>query len=316
MEKENFNFRTDMADERVDSYKKINNLSEVDGIKVSTDSKDGVHTTIVDVLNENGEKAISKKIGRYITLEIQDLKYLEEEQKENIVSMISSMLKELLPQDYKKSIIVLGLGNEYVTPDSLGPKVVKDIEITRHLIKLAKEFIDDNTREISALAPGVLGTTGIETSEIISAVVEKAKIDVIIAIDSLASQNMDRLGTTIQITNTGITPGSGVQNKREGITQEVLHVPVIAIGVPTVVDMASITNEAIDKMIHQVGNEEEKAEKEEKLFSDLEKDERYQMIAKLLDTKNYMVTPKDIDAVIEIVSNMISKSINLSLKVE
>ena len=159
---------------------------------------------------------------------------------------------------------------------------------------------------MSAIAPGVLGTTGIETSEIVYSIVKKINVDMVVAIDSLASQSINRLGKTIQLSNTGITPGAGIQNKREGIDKNTLGIPVIAIGVPTVVDMATITNETIDKMIQNTdvsGN-----------FSNASKEERYSVIAKILDTENYMVTPKDIDNVVDVISSIISDSINMSLQ--
>ena len=249
MNKNYLNFRTDMADERVDTYKKVHNLSEIDGIKVSTNAKDSVITTIVDVLNENGEKAVGKKKGKYITVEIQDVSYIDEKEKEKIQINLSKNIHDLIGNDILKSVMVVGLGNIAVTPDALGPKVVQNIEITRHLIKFANNLVEPNTREISAISPGVLGTTGIETSEIIHSIVEKIKPDILIVIDSLSSHSIHRVGCTIQLSNTGITPGEGVRNKRSELNEDTLGIPVIAIGVPTVVDMATITNEAIDKMI-------------------------------------------------------------------
>lgn len=299
-------FETDMADERVDMYKKINNLTEVDGIKVETNRNNGFITTNVEVLNENGSKAISKEIGKYVTMQIENINYMEEEEKKNIVNELARVITELIGKDTQKSVMVLGLGNINVTPDALGPKVVNDVDITRHLINFAKELVEQDTRSVCAIAPGVLGTTGIETSEIVDSIVKKINVDMIIAIDSLASQSVNRLGNTIQISNTGITPGSGINNKREGINKKALGIPVIAIGVPTVVDMATITNETIDKMIGNANVEGN--------FSDASKEERYNVIAKLLNTENYMVTPKDIDNVIDKVSKLIVKAINLSLQ--
>lgn len=306
MNEKECNFRTDMADERVDMYKKINNLTEIDGIKVETRKNEGVITTNVEVLNENGSKAISKEIGKYITMEIENISYLEDDEKENIVRELSNVITNLIGNDTDKSVLVLGLGNINVTPDALGPKVVNDIEITRHLLSLAKELVEQNTRSVCAIAPGVLGTTGIETTEIVYSIVKKINVDMVIAIDSLASQSIKRLGQTIQISNTGITPGSGISNKKEGINEKTLGIPVIAVGIPTVVDMATITNETIDKMIGATGENGD--------FSDKSKEERYNMIANLLNTENYMVTPKDIDNVIDVISNIIGKGINLSLQ--
>jgi len=313
------NFKTDMADERVDTYKRVNNLTEIDGVKVESKNDEIVTTTTVDVLNENGATALSKEIGKYITMEIKDIKYLEEKDKNKIINTLSNEIKNLIGEDKTKSILVVGLGNIYVTPDSLGPKVVQTVDITRHLINFAKDLVEPDTRSVSALSPGVLGTTGIETSEIITSVCNEVKPDIIIAIDSLASSSINRLGTTIQLSNTGITPGAGVRNKREGINQNTLNVPVIAIGVPTVVDMATITSEAIDKMVdvtkQKIENGDNSVNKEqiEKVINIFNDDNKYNMIANVLDTDNFIVTPKEIDDVIQIVSDLISGGINMSI---
>lgn len=313
------NFKTDMADERVDTYKRVNNLTEIDGVKVESKNDEIVTTTTVDVLNENGATALSKEIGKYITMEIKDIKYLEEKDKNKIINTLSNEIKNLIGEDKTKSILVVGLGNIYVTPDSLGPKVVQTVDITRHLINFAKDLVEPDTRSVSALSPGVLGTTGIETSEIITSVCNEVKPDIVIAIDSLASSSINRLGTTIQLGNTGITPGAGVRNKREGINQNTLNVPVIAIGVPTVVDMATITSEAIDKMVEvtkqKIENGDNSVNKEqiEKVINIFNDDNKYNMIANVLDTDNFIVTPKEIDDVIQIVSDLISGGINMSI---
>lgn len=313
------NFKTDMADERVDTYKRVNNLTEIDGVKVESKNDDIVTTTTVDVLNENGATALSKEIGKYITMEIKDIKYLEEKDKNKIINTLSNEIKNLIGEDKTKSILVVGLGNIYVTPDSLGPKVVQSVDITRHLINFAKDLVEPDTRSVSALSPGVLGTTGIETSEIITSVCNEVKPDIVIAIDSLASSSINRLGTTIQLSNTGITPGAGVRNKREGINQNTLNVPVIAIGVPTVVDMATITSEAIDKMVEvtkqKIENGDNSVSKEqiERVINIFNDDNKYNMIANVLDTDNFIVTPKEIDDVIQIVSDLISSGINMSI---
>ena len=313
------NFKTDMADERVDTYKRVNNLTEIDGVKVESKNDEVVTTTTVDVLNENGATALSKEIGKYITMEIKDIKYLEEKDKNKIINTLSNEIKNLIGEDKTKSILVVGLGNMYVTPDSLGPKVVQSVDITRHLINFAKDLVEPDTRSVSALSPGVLGTTGIETSEIITSVCNEVKPDIVIAIDSLASSSINRLGTTIQLSNTGITPGAGVRNKREGINQNTLNVPVIAIGVPTVVDMATITSEAIDKMVEvtkqKIENGDNSVNKKqiEKVINIFNDDNKYNMIANVLDTDNFIVTPKEIDDVIQIVSDLISSGINISI---
>lgn len=321
MNKKYLDFRTDMADERVDVYKKVHNLTKIDGVEVVSKTDNGVITTTVNVLNKNGEKAVMKKIGKYVTMEITDINYLEEKDKEIVGELVANEVREMIGKDNSKSILVVGLGNIAVTPDSLGPKVVKNIDITRHLLNYAKDLVESNTRSVSAISPGVLGTTGIETYEIVNSIVQNVSPDMIIVIDSLASQSIHRIGNTIQLSNTGITPGEGVRNKRQAIDKESLGVPVIAIGVPTVVDMATITNEAIDKMIESAknqvndfGNGNENKQDMIKMLETLENDTRYDMIANVLNTQNYIVTPKEIDDVIELVSKVISNGINIAIQ--
>ena len=325
------NFRTDMADERVDTYKQVHNLSDIDGIKVESKDKDGINTTIVDVVNENGKQALGKELGKYITIEKYDMEYLDEEQKQLVIKELADNINLLVngiskvnieneTNENNKSILVVGLGNSSVTPDALGPKVISYINITRHIIKYADNLIEPGTREISGISPGVLGTTGIETSEIIASVIDKVKPEMLIVIDSLASKSISRIGKTIQLSNTGITPGAGVNNKRSALDEKTLGIPVIAVGVPTVVDMATITNEAIDKLIESIKNEVTNytnnnigEEKINNIFEFFEKDERYNMIANALDSENYIVTPKEIDNVIAKISEIIASSINVAL---
>lgn len=288
-----FKYNTDMADERVDEYKVINNMSSIDGIEVTQEKYDEFKITQVNVLNENGAEAIDKKVGKYITFEMEDIKYIEDRQM--IIDKLEEQLKNLI--DKNKSVMIVGLGNLYVTPDALGSKVVNGIEVTRHILEFAKEMIDSNTREVSAICPGVMGNTGIQTSEIISAVSEIVKPQYIIVIDSLMSKSIKRVGSSIQISNTGITPGSGITGINNSIDSDSTGATVISLGVPMVVDMATITNDALSKIEN----------------NDDEKGERYHQIANVLDTENYIVTPKDIDELIEIMSEIISESINKAM---
>jgi len=314
-----FNFRTDMADERVDTYKQVHNLTEINGIKVESKTEDIIKTTTVDVLNENGKNAVKKDIGKYITMEIKDVEYLTEEQKQSVITAVANQIKILIGKEVN-NILIVGLGNEAVTPDALGPKVVSFVNVTRHMLKYAKEFVEPGTKEISAISPGVLGTTGIETEEIVEAVTKIVNPEVLIVIDSLASMSMDRLGKTIQLGNTGITPGAGIGNKRKALNKESLGTKVIAVGVPLVVDMATITNEAIDKLTNNLRNEATNymnhgldKSKVEELFSLFDKDDRYTMIANALHTDNYIVTPKEIDSVLLKISEIIASGLNVAL---
>lgn len=286
-------YNTDMADERVDEYKVINNISSIDGIEITEEKFDEFKITQVNVLNQNGADAIDKKIGKYITFEMDNVKYLDNKNK--VILKLNEYLKELI--NTNEPVMVVGLGNLYVTPDALGSKVVNSIEVTRHILKLAKEMIDSNTREVSAICPGVMGNTGIQTSEIISSVSNIVKPKYIIVIDSLMSKSIKRVGASIQLSNTGITPGSGITGFNSAIDKESTGATVISLGVPMVVDMATITNDALSKIEN---NEDEQGE-------------RYYKIANILDTENYIVTPKDIDELIQIMSEIISESINKAM---
>lgn len=286
-------FNTDMADERVDEYKIINNMSAIDGIEITEEKYEEFKVTEVNVINENGANAIEKDIGKYITFEMDNIKYINDINK--VTEKIIQILNELIQKE--KSVMVVGLGNMYVTPDALGAKVVKGIEVTRHILLLAKEILSENTREVSAICPGVMGNTGIQTSEIITAVSKIVSPEYIIVIDSLMSKSIKRVGASIQISNVGITPGSGITGINSKIDENSTGAKVIALGVPMVVDMATITNEALNKIENTTD----------------EKNERYKKIADILDTENYIVTPKDIDELIEIMANIISKSINESM---
>ena len=247
-----YNFRTDLADERNTVYKKINNLQEVEGIEVNEEEfNNNIKMTKIIVVDENGEKSLGKPKGVYITIDINNLHIAQDEEIENAASCLSKELKDLIQKysDRSSEILVVGLGNEYVTPDALGPKVISDIDVTRHILNYMPNVLEQGTSPVSAISPGVLGTTGIETVEILKGIVENVKPKLLIVIDALASRNINRISKTIQLSDTGISPGSGVGNKRNEISYNTLNVPVIAIGVPTVVDLATITDDCLDIFI-------------------------------------------------------------------
>ncbi len=230
-----FNFRTDLALERRDIFKKNNNLQEIDGIETESEDVDqNLKVSRVMITNENGEKAIGKPIGTYITIDIKKLKIAEEEEIQKSAETLANELKEVINKHiaFKDDILVVGLGNLYVTPDSLGPKVINDIDVTRHIIKYLPQYIDENARPVSAISPGVLGTTGIETLEILEGIVQKIQPKLLIVIDALASRSIERISSTIQISDTGIVPGAGVGNTRKEISKNTLGIPVIAIRDP------------------------------------------------------------------------------------
>ena len=240
--------RTDLALENREFYKSAMNLEdEIPGIETIYDNLDGdLNITTVKILNEDAVNILNKPIGDYITIES---KYMNDEVlsiDEKIINKLANILKALINTSNKSnfSILVVGLGNSDVTPDALGPKVVDNLAINRHLFKYHPELLDSSVKvAISAIVPGVLGTTGIDTCEIIKGIVEKTSPDAVIIVDALAAKEMHRISHTIQITNTGIVPGSGVQNSRNAINKDVLGIPVIAVGVPTVAGIPSMVDE-------------------------------------------------------------------------
>lgn len=294
-------FRTDMADERVKEYEKDG--QKVEGISSENINVEGkIKVTKVKVLNERGKEKIGKDIGTYITIEIKEIEIINEEEIEKISKILSEQISELI-KSYK-SILVVGLGNIDTTVDSIGPKVVKDLKITRHIKKYAPDLIDNETKDISGIAPGVLGTTGIETGEILKGIVEKVKPDAIIAIDALMSKDISRLFKTIQISNTGITPGAGVGNNRKEISLRTMGVPVIAIGVPTLVEAATIVADSIELIANQF--------EEFKELKNASKEDKYRLMKAVLEPSkfNLTVTPKEVDDLVDNMKTIISHGIN------
>lgn len=307
-----YNFRTDLACERRDIYKRVNGLEEIDGIE--TEQKgDEIKINTVRVTNEKGAQAIGKPIGTYITVDIKNFKIADEDKIQKASEVVTEELKKLIDEHSAKTddILVVGLGNRFVTPDSLGPKVITDIEITRHLLKYAPQYLAPDTRPVSAVSPGVLGTTGIETFEIVKGIVDNVKPKLLIVIDALASRSIERISSTIQIADTGIVPGSGVENARKTLNKESLGVPVIALGIPTVVDLGTIIDEGLDLFITKL---QEKAESNEYLNKLKEKD-NYEEIKEALTPNDYnmIVTPKEIDDLIEKMKDVIARGINFAL---
>lgn len=227
------NFRTDLASERRDIYKKAHQIeNDIQGIESEKEEiNDNLSVERVKITNQEGEKAIGKPIGNYITIDIKKLKIAQEEEIQKASEILSNELKKVidLHTDKQGEVLVVGLGNIYVTPDSLGPKVINEIEVTRHVIKYLPQYVEEGTREISAISPGVLGTTGIETLEILKGIVDNIHPKLLIVIDALASRSIERISSTIQISDTGIVPGAGVGNTRAEISQNTLGIPVVAI---------------------------------------------------------------------------------------
>lgn len=308
-------FRTDMAIERRDIYRKAKNLEEIPGVEYETqDISSKIRVTRVKITNEDGEKAIGKKQGNYITIDINKINLSTDEELEQISNVFSEELRKIIENNVAKQdeMLVVGLGNLYSTPDALGSKVVKDIEITRHIKKYLPQYIDENERAISAISPGVLGTTGIETAEIIKGIVQNIKPKILLAIDSLASKSIERISSSIQISDTGIVPGAGVGNTRQELTKKTIGIPVIAIGVPTVVDLGTIIDEGLDIFISKL---QEKAESNEYL-NKLKEQDNYEEIKEALATPNdynMIVTPKEIDDLIKNMKDVIARGINYAV---
>ena len=298
-----YNFRTDMADERRDIYKKANKLEgDIPGIEtIEKISNENIKSSVVKIINEEGEKAIGKPIGTYVTVDIKNLRLADDDEIENASNIISEELASIVDEKIGKQ----------VTPDALGPKVSQEIEVTRHLLKYAPECVIKGARSVCTIAPGVLGTTGIETLEIIKGVVDNVKPKLIIVIDSLASKSIERISSTIQISDTGIVPGAGVGNTRKELSKNTLGVPVIAIGVPMVVDLATITNDCLDIFIENLQSQA----KSNDYLNNLKNQDNYEEIKTALNPRDYnmIVTPKEVDDLIENMKNIVAKSINYAI---
>lgn len=304
----NCRIRTDLAVETREMYRKAQKLEdEIPGVETEIDDSDSdILVTKVKILSDEGATALNKPMGDYVTIESPYMNDEVERIDEKIINKMSEVIKDVSHIVKKDSVLVVGLGNNDVTPDALGPKVIESLKITRHLVEYAPELIPEGTREISAVIPGVLGTTGIETSDIIKAIVSKISPDLIIVVDALAAKDMSRISRTIQISNTGITPGSGVKNTRFSISQDVMGVPVVAIGVPTVVGVPTIVNEAISYVFEknsENSNDTNPSEDADEYMKDILENEKF----------DFMVTPNEIDDIISNISRLVAEGINRAL---
>ena len=219
---------------------------KIPGVTAEEYERDGFYINKVKILDKEGERAIGKPIGTYITIDLKKLLKREDDAFIQVTKLLASELSSILPKQRDKTILVAGLGNRNITPDAVGPKCIDYIMVTRHLIeKMPNEFAAFSSA--AAIAPGVLGLTGVETGEIIKGVCEKVNPYAVIVVDALAARRVSRLCTTIQIADSGIVPGSGVGNARNAITKDTLGVPVIAIGVPTVVDAGTLALDIMEE---------------------------------------------------------------------
>ncbi|MBC8569037.1 GPR endopeptidase [Mogibacterium sp. NSJ-24] len=288
------NYRTDLAIERkemLDEDGKMPNLTE--GIIMKKiDYGDDITVTRIEITDPIGEVKMEKPMGNYITIEAEGILEEADGIKDKVEKVVAQELKELIKFHYYLNVLVAGLGNPMVTPDALGPSTASKIKVTNHLFELFRADGDDEMSRVSCIMPGVTATTGMETAEIIKKTSELVKPEVIIVIDSLAARNIERVSTTIQITDTGISPGAGMGNNRTGINEETMGIKVIAIGVPTVIDATTIIRDALIENIESI-------EKVEKYIEEYDR----QMI----------VTSTDIDMLIKDFSDIIANGINKTL---
>lgn len=278
-------FRTDLAVEAIENHKTAAALPHV---RQSDRTLEGFAVHEVRILSEDAAREIGKPQGRYLTLELDALIRREEDAFPRACKALSTLLRELLPHPNDGPVLIAGLGNRMVTPDAIGPQTADHVIATRHLVVQSPAIFAD-WRPVSALAPGVLGQTGVETGEVICGVLDRVRPAAVIAVDALAAGRLSRLLRTVQLADTGITPGAGVGNARAALNKETLGVPVIAVGVPTVVDGATLAHE-ISSQLGQPACE---------ALDDL--------------SQPVMITTRDIDREVADISRMIGYAVNMAL---
>ena len=278
-------FRTDLAVEAIENHKTAAALPHV---RQSDRMLEGFAIHEVRILSEDAAHEIGKPQGRYLTLELDALIRREEDAFPRACKALSTLLRELLPRPNNGPVLIAGLGNRMITPDAIGPQTADHVIATRHLIAQSPDIFAD-WRPVSALAPGVLGQTGVETGEVICGVLDRVRPAAVIAVDALAAGRLSRLLRTVQLADTGITPGAGVGNARAALNEETLGVPVIAVGVPTVVDGATLAHE-ISSQLGQPACE---------ALDDL--------------SQPVMITTRDIDREVADISRMIGYAVNMAL---
>ena len=311
---EKYSIRTDLALEQKERFEADN--VEIPGVVLEENNDEGrnIKVTTVRIETENGAKIMGKPVGTYITLEAPELTVPDEGYHREVSAEILQFLRQLLDigkEDF--SVLVAGLGNRQVTPDALGPYVADNLNITRHIVKEYGKYAmgKDRVCLLSAIVPGVMGQTGMAAVESIRGVVEVTRPDAVIAIDALAARNSKRLNRTVQITDTGISPGAGVGNQRNAITEETIGVPVIAIGVPTVVDAATIVNDAMENLIAQM-EQSEALKGVGVVLQGYNGAEKYELVKELIapHLNGMFVTPKDVDETVKRISYTISEALN------
>ncbi len=312
---EKYSIRTDLALEQKERFESDN--VEVQGVVLEEDydEEQEIKITTVKIETENGAKTMGKPVGTYITMEASNMAVPDEDYHREISKKLKEFLAKFVKADKEEySVLVVGLGNRKVTPDALGPYVVDNLNITRHIVKEYGKYAmgEEEIHLVSAIVPGVMGQTGMETVEIIRGVVRETRPDMIIAIDALAARSSRRLNRTIQIADTGINPGSGVGNHRNAITKETVGVPVIAIGIPTVVDAATIVNDTMENLIAALESSET-LRGVGVVMQGYNAAEKYELVKELISPhlNGLFVTPKDIDETVKLISYTISEALNL-----
>lgn len=311
------NMRSDLVIEYAEQFY---NSSEQQGRQLpgvemaeSVETAYRVRVTDVRIVNGEGERVIGKPRGQYITLEAVKLPEGDDAYHQAVTAVLMAQLQKLVPDIARKKVLVAGIGNRDITPDALGPLVAEHLFITRHLFEKYGENseIVRGMGNVSAVIPGVMAQTGMETAEILHGLVKEIKPDVLIAIDALAARSIRRLVTTIQLTDTGIHPGAGIGNRRYRLTKDVLGIPVIAIGMPTVIDAATIVADTMESLMG-VLNQNPALQKAVKATEEFNHEEKYLLMRELMEPQmtNLFVTPKDIDEAVGRISYTISEAIN------
>lgn len=317
---EKYNIRTDLALEEKERFE--SDQVEVQGVILEEeyDKEREIRVTTVRIETENGAKTMGKPVGTYLTIEAPNLSSPDEgihrEVSEELAKYLTEVMKKIIPEsEHDKEVLVIGLGNRQVTPDALGPYVADNLNITRHIVKEYGKYAapEEMNCVVSAIVPGVMAQTGMETAEIIKGVVRETKPDFLIAIDALAARNSRRLNRTIQIADTGINPGSGVGNYRNAITKETIGVPVIAIGVPTVVDAVTIVSDTMENLLSALETSES-LKGVGLVLGGYSEAEKYELIRELIapNLNSMFMTPKDIDETVKRLSYTISEGLNLA----
>lgn len=317
---EKYNIRTDLALEEKERFE--SDQVEVQGVVLEEeyDKEREIRVTTVRIETENGAKTMGKPVGTYLTIEAPNLSSPDEgihrEVSEELAKYLIEIMKKIIPEsEHDKEVLVIGLGNRQATPDALGPYVADNLNVTRHIVKEYGKYaaLEEMNCVVSAIVPGVMAQTGMETAEIIKGVVRETKPDLLIVIDALAARNSRRLNRTIQIADTGINPGSGVGNYRNAITKETIGVPVIAIGVPTVVDAVTIVSDTMENLLSALETSES-LKGVGLVLGGYSEAEKYELIKELIapNLNSMFMTPKDIDETVKRLSYTISEGLNLA----